>query len=286
MVGALALAIALVAGGAAWWWTRAAPSADAHIRNAWGPMLERGGNVTIAIGTPASLFVRDFRDAPEPVGDPPYRLSVPRDERFLEWYRHARGVALGKNAILHPHVHGPQWGDAAAAVAVSALLGAHGASVEVAPSARVHPVALRDKNAVIIGRQEYTDAVAGFTPENGLAIEYNAAERKMGVHNRKPQQGEPTWWFGTPRRNYGLITVLPSESSAHKRTILFCGINSDGAEAGARFFTSPAKLAELADQFARKGLKQWPAHYQVVVKTESLDTYALHANLEFLKVVR
>jgi hypothetical protein len=290
LLGAAAGMALLLAAAGLWQFVRSTTEASQqrNLRAAWGPMLERGASVTIAIGTPASLFVRDFGNAEEPLGDPGYRLPVPRDPKFAEWYKGVRNATIGKTAILHPNAHSPLWGDAAAASVLSRMLGAHGVGVEVAPSARVHPVALRERNAIIIGRPEYTNTAGALLPEDGLAVEYSAAERAVGVHNRAPKAGEPAWWFATGglRHNFGLITVLTADSGSRKRTILLSGINSDGAEAGARYFTSPDKLEELDRLFQQAGHPDWPPRYQIVVRTESLDTYSLQTRFEFLRILK
>lgn len=272
------------------WLLRAAStgSRDGNLVQAWGPMLEPGASVVIAIGTPASMFVRDFGNAEPPIGDPVFRPQIPRTPEFENWYRSARNMALGRNAILHPQFHGPLWGDAAAAVVVSRMLGEHHIPVEILPGARLHAVAFRDRNAVLIGRPEYSDAVRLLTPEDGLAVEYNAARRVLGVHNRRPGQGEPEWWFSTGglRHGYGLISVLSLDGLGKRRTIMLSGINSDGAEAGARFLTSPEGLKQLDAAFRKRGLTKWPASFQVVVRTESVDTYSLQTKFEFLRVFK
>lgn len=255
------------------------------MTEAWGRMLGKGSTVTIAIGTPASFFVRDFGDADPPDGDPRYRLPFTRDKAFEEWYRITRNLPLGRTAILHPNAHSPLWGDSAAASVVSRMLGEHGVTVEIVPSARVHPVALRERNAVIIGRPEYTDAAKAFLPEDALTVEYSVTDRTVGIHNRSPKPGEPAWWFPSDglRHNYGLITVV-TDAPARTKTVLLAGINSDGAEAGARFLTSPDKLADLDKRFRESGLSQWPGSFQVVVRTESMDTYSLQTRFEFLRI--
>lgn len=288
--GALtALGLVLVAG---WVWTlvvRHPGSRESRLlAKAWGPMIESGASVTIAVGTPASFFIRDFGDAPAPVGDPPYRLTIARDPELDDWYKRTRNVPLGKTFILHPNAHAPLWGDAAAAGVLARMFGAHSVQVDQLPSARVHPVALRDRNAVIIGRAEYTDAVRALIPEDGLSVEYSASERKVGVHNRQPKSGEPQWWFsqGGLRHNYGLVTVLSTAGEARRRMVLLSGINSDGAEAGARFFISPDKLQDLDNQFRKAGFEKWPDRFQVVVRTESMDTYSLETKFEFLRALK
>jgi hypothetical protein len=289
LLGVVAGMATLAAGAGIW--TTLAPKPEARetalLTKAWGSMLERGSNVTIAIGTPASFFVRDFGNAEPPVGDPSYRLPFHRDAMFEDWYTRTRNAPLGKTAIFHPNAHSPLWGDAAAASVLSRMFGSHGVLVEQVPSARVHPVGLRDRNSIIIGRPEYTDATRSLVPEEGLAVEYSAKDRLVGVHNRKPKQGEQEWWFATGglRHNHGLITVLSADAGARKRIVLFSGINSDGAEAGARFFTTPGKLEDLERRFKQAGLSQWPPRYQVVVRTESVDTYSLQVEFEFLRIL-
>ena len=290
LLGALAGMALLAAGAAVWTLVLPKPEAgsEQQLARAWGPMLDRNTSVTIAIGTPVSFFVRDFGSAEPPIGDPPYRLPFTRDAIFEEWYRRLRNSSLGKTVIMHPNAHSPLWGDAAAASILSRVFGAHGVLVEQVPSARVHPVALRDRNAVIIGRPEYTDAARTLIPEGGLTIEYSAADRAVGIHNPAPKPGEPAWWFATGglRHNYGLITVLTSDGTASKRMVLLAGINSDGAEAGARFFTSPEKLAGLDQRFRQAGYTDWPPSFQIVVRTESLDTYSLQTKFEFLHILK
>ncbi|MBL8230543.1 MAG: hypothetical protein JNL98_18780 [Bryobacterales bacterium] len=288
--GALTGVCAVLLAGAVWAMAVRYPGSRESrlLAKAWGPMIEPGASVTIAIGTPASFFIRDFGDAPAPIGDPPYRLTIARDPELEDWYKRTRNATLGKMFILHPNAHAPLWGDAAAAGVLARMFGAHSAQVDQLPSARVHPVALRDRNAVIIGRPEYTDAARALIPEDGLSVEYSASERKVGVHNRKPKTGEPEWWFsqGGLRHNYGLVTVLSTVGEARRRMVLLSGINSDGAEAGARFFTSPDKLQDLDNQFRQAGFERWPDRFQVVVRTESMDTYSLETKFEFLRTLK
>lgn len=288
----LASGVVLLAAAAGLWWMWRAnavqPAPSRLLAEAWGPMLQRGANITIAVGTPASFFVRDFGDAEPPVGDPVYRLPFRRDAEFEQWYLRSRNTTLGKSVILHPNIHSPLWGDAAASAVISRLFGAYGASVEIAPSARVHPVALRERNAVIIGRGEYTDAARAFAPEDGLVVEYSPEKRAVGIHNRKPGNGEQEWWFATGglRHNFGLITVLSPDGAETRRTLLLAGINSDGAEAGARVLTTPDKLEELDKRFRQAGLTHWPPRYQAVVRTESLDTYSLETHVQFVRILK
>ncbi len=271
----LILALALV-----WLWRSSGQDLRAK---AWGSMIRPGSSVVIAVGTPASMFVRDFGNAEPPLGDPGYRLDAPQTEQFREWYKAAQKRTLGPKAFLHPNIHSALWGDAAAANVVTAFLAAQGARVETIPAARTHPVALRDRHAVLIGRPEYTEAVQRLLPEPGITVIYSGEKRAMGVFHRATKQ----WWFAQNglRDNYGLITVLPSDAARQFKTIVLCGINSDGSDAAARFLSSGAGLAELNAAMQKAGHRIWPAAYQVVVRTKSVDNYTMDAHLEHLHVL-
>jgi hypothetical protein len=260
------------------------PRSESLVGRAWGSMIEPGADVVIGVGTPASMFVRDFGNVEPPVGDPGYRLDVPDTEKFRDWYKSAQHKPLGARAFLHPNIHSPLWGDSAAAVTATRLLTQHRAHVEMIPAARTHPIALRDRNAILIGRPEYTEAVQRLLPDNGLTVAYSAEKRALGIVNRANKQ----WWFAQNglRDNFGLITVLPSDAAQHFKTIVFCGINSDGADAAARFFSSQAGLAELDAAMQKAGHRTWPAAYQVVVRTKSVDNYTMDSHFEALYIVR
>ncbi|WP_321470300.1 hypothetical protein [uncultured Paludibaculum sp.] len=277
LLGFVAVALVLA------WQIRQTPEGERLLRAAWGPMVEPGTEVTIALATPLQLYVRDFGDDPPPTGDPSFRTEIDRTPAFEGWYRQWRNHPLGKTAFLHPNHHSPLWGDASAALVVTQVLAAHGAHIETIPAYRTHAVALRERNAVLVGRPEYSETVSSLMPEGGITVEYNPQHRRLGVHNRSPKKGETEWWYATDnlRLNYGLITVLPTEQAGRRRLIIFSGINSDGSEAGAKFYTSPVGLGELEKHFAGS----WPRKFQVVVKTESVDTYTLQTHFEFVRVL-
>lgn len=278
-----ALSVALLVGGWRLWQARTQPESERLLKAAWGPMVEPGTEVTVALATPLQLYVRDFGNDPPPTGDPAFRTEIDRTPGFEQWYTRWRNHPLGKTAFLHPNHHSPLWGDASAALVVTQALASRGAHVETIPAYRTHAVALRERNAVLIGRPEYSETVSSLMPEGGVTVEYNPAYRRLGVHNRSPRKGETEWWYATDnlRLNYGLVTVLPTDQAGRRRLIIFSGINSDGSEAGAKFFTSTEGLAELEKRFGGG----WPRKFQVVVRTESVDTYSLQTHFEFVRVL-
>jgi hypothetical protein len=86
---------------------------------------------------------------------------------------------------------------------------------------------------------------------------------------------------------FGLITVLPSESSTHQqnRTVVFSGINSAGTQAAAEFFTSPEHLLELKKQLKKDGHDTFPPAYQVVVRSETDDNILLSFHYETYRTI-
>ena len=81
---------------------------------------------------------------------------------------------------------------------------------------------------------------------------------------------------------YGLITVLPNESSVEhpRRTVIFSGVNSAGAQAAAEFFSSPENLTELRRRLNGEGHNHFPTAYQVVVGAETDDNILLNFKYE------
>ncbi|MCX6611553.1 MAG: hypothetical protein NTW74_11970 [Acidobacteria bacterium] len=261
------------------------PAGERNLIALWGPMAVRGATVTIAVATPASLLLRDFGNAEAPV-ELKYGLPVPRTPEFEDWYKREYRKNLGKAAFFQLNARSPLWGDAVAAFVVGSRLGQYGAKIEMMSATQVTAAALRDKNVVIIGSADYPDSIAGWMPGGGLSVEHNAVHRMVGIHNRSPRPKEPEWWFPSDnyRHSYGLITVASSDSTAKRRTMILSGINSDGAEAAARYFTSEDNVNSLLAEFRRAGRATWPDRYQVLVETESLDTYNLRTKVKHVRV--
>jgi len=86
---------------------------------------------------------------------------------------------------------------------------------------------------------------------------------------------------------YGLITVLPSESTTNHqhRTLIFSGVNSAGTQAAAEFFSSPENLLELRKHLKREGHDNFPAAYQVAVSAETDDNILLNFKYETHRVI-
>ncbi|MCX6602743.1 MAG: hypothetical protein NTV52_04040 [Acidobacteria bacterium] len=136
------------------------------VQKVWGPFLERGSSVTLLLASSPNLWVREFGKDPLPVGDPPFTLPAPDDPRFLDWYRRTvlrDPVRLG----LHPNSHAVMGGEASAAVTVAGFLAARGVQLEQFQAESPSAAEIKDRNAIVLGRAEYSGVAAALQPSNG-----------------------------------------------------------------------------------------------------------------------
>jgi len=142
---------------------------------------------------------------------------------------------------------------------------------------------LRRRNVVLFGAPEYSPAVTHFLEKCPLTVKYLAS-----IIGRGPGQSSTALYSGKRGAQnrmthvYGLITVLPSDNSTEhpRRTVIFSGINSAGAQAAAEFFSSPENLIEFRKHLNREGHNNFPPAYQVVVRAETDDNILLNFKYE------
>lgn len=254
-------------------WLRSGPEKAAVA--VWGPMLDRGSRVTVALSTPVQLWLRQFDPQTPPVNDPPFVLPVPADPRLAEWLAKQRPDMIGRHVLLHPNNHSPLWGEAAGAVAVAEFLAARSVHVELIGERNLRPAALKERNAIVIGRSEYNRAAQALQPTRSFEVRFVPGIREMAVVDgagavrfRKLDGG---------RTNFGVATFITRQTSqGPARSVLFSGINSDATQAAMEFMTSPHRLAELVREFQDRN-RRVPDSFQVVVRTTSNDTQTLNA---------
>jgi len=244
------------------------------IQTIWGEAAERGSRVTIALSAPLQFWIRNLGDAPQPVDDPPFLAPAPKSPEFEAWFlRH--GQADTARAFLHPNLHSPLWGDASGAIALTRFFSARGVEIEFLAERNVRPAALRDRNAVVIGRAEYSYSIAQLQPGNGYRIAYDRERRRVAVFD--PAGKAVHYRERGGQINYGIATMLVNRTDRGAlRTVQFSGINSDAAQAAVEYLTSGRHLAELIGWVTAQG-RPMPASFQVVVRTTSRDTYSLKA---------
>jgi hypothetical protein len=253
---------------------RSQSAEERAVRDIWGPAAARGSTTTLVLATPMQLWVRQFLDVPTPVLDPPFTLPVPDSPVFAEWFKRS-AQREPRALLLHPNNHSPLWGDAAGAAALVRFLTARGVRTELLGEPNVRAATLKDRNGIVIGRADYSMAVGALEPANGYSVRYVPEQRGVGV----VEPGGKVAFLREKggRINYGLATFLTRRTAdGERRTVLFSGINSDGAQAAVEYVTSPRTMIELQSRL-RAGKSEMPASFQVVVRTMSSDTFTLQA---------
>lgn len=248
------------------------------LREAWGPLLLPNGHPVICIATPVHLMLR-----PDPVriprGDP--GSEVPE---LLDWYRTIPSAPPVDKLYVRPSTTSLFWGDCVGAVAVSRIFAQAHSNPEIIQESAFSIAALRDRNAILFGRSDYSRAVAMLTRETPFEIRYWPEIQESAVINRCPLDNEPAVYlpsFSGENRSevvFGLITVIPSKSATpgQHQTVILSGTISPGAQAAAEFFCSPRHLEAFQHILADKdGVKGFPEAYQIVVKAQVQGTMAL-----------
>jgi hypothetical protein len=246
------------------------------VREVWGPLLKRGGTVTVVVAAPMQLWIRDFGDLPVQRPTAGFLTPLPQDKPLFEWY--SRLMFRTPKALWgQPNSHSPLWGDAASAVTACRFLSRRGVEVELLPESAIRPAALKERNVVLIGRGDYSSVVEVLQPGDGYFVRYDSAKNEVGVVDSRGGHGFFRERDGVV--NYGLVTVCTPHSAQRdaNRYIIVSGINSDGSQAGVEFLQSPDKMADLKKRLNAGGYKDWPASFQVVVRTISSDSYTMQA---------
>jgi hypothetical protein len=288
--------------GAFYWLSWARASSDPVLRGtpavlpailaeAWGPILGPSADVLICVGNPPSFSVHSaIAGMPAPPASPssfndPGGRALPQE--LLDWYRRKYPTPDNYDHFLTITTNATYWGDSIGAMtALKAMISA-GVAPQMFPEKVVTMPTLRRRNVVLFGAPEYSPAVAHFLEKCPLTVSYpNSIQSREGQF--------PATRYSTKRDEknrlvqvYGLITVLPSESTTNHqhRTLIFSGVNSAGTQAAAEFFSSPENLHELRRHLKREGHDNFPAAYQVAVSAETDDNILLNFKYETHRVI-
>lgn len=253
------------------------------LSEAWGPLLAPNADVMICIANPSMLAVHAPQDMS---GDDPNMFLTASD--LGHWIKEKFRLTTEQRPLLSVTTNGTYWGDSLGAMAALKTLATVGHSAHVFPEKVTTISTLRHRNVVLFGAPEYSPAIAHFLEKCPLTVNYLSAVVSRESENQAAQH--------FPLRRdaqfraielYGLITVLPSESSTSEqyRTIIFSGVNSAGAQAAAEFFSSPSHLLELQKKMKLEGHDHFPPAYQVVVKAEPDDNLLLSFKYETHRVI-
>jgi len=254
------------------------------LAEAWGPILSLNAEVLICVANPPSFSVHSTT-TPLPASTPSFNDPGGRQmpKELLDWYRQRYPAPDDQNHFLTITTNATYWGDSIGAMTALRLLTSAGVTPQMYPEKVVAVPTLRRRNVVLFGAPEYSPAVTHFLEKCPLTVKYLAS-----IIGRGPGQSATALYSGKRGAQnrmthvYGLITVLPSDNSTEhpRRTVIFSGINSAGAQAAAEFFSSPENLIEFRKHLNREGHNNFPPAYQVVVRAETDDNILLNFKYE------
>ncbi len=259
------------------------PDIPAILTEAWGPILNPHSNALICVANPPSLSVhsaaRQITPSPNSqlIFNDPGGRPMPRE--LLDWYRYRFPTVSGQHHYLTITTNATYWGDAIGAMTALRTMTSAGVIPQMFPEKVVALPTLRRRNVVLFGAPEYSAAVTYFLEKCPLTVKY-----LNSIVSRSPgQPGNSIYSIKRDAKNravqvYGLITVMPSESSTEHqhRTVVFSGINSAGAQAAAEYFSAPENLIELRKHLSKEGHNRFPTAYQVVVSGETDENILLN----------
>jgi hypothetical protein len=255
------------------------------MTEAWGPILAPNADVLLCVGNPPAFSVLPGPFSPAPsqaplVGERP----LPPDLYGL----YATRYPAATNLKLTFTTNATYWGDVLGALTVFKTLNAADISPHMFPEIVTTMPTLRLRNVILFGAPAYSPTVAHFLEKCPLQVNYldaivgPATEQLPAARYalKRDQQQRLT-------QVYGLITVLPGESSVNhqSRILIFSGVNSAGAQAAAEFFSSPEHLLELKNELKKAGFDTFPPAYQVVVSAETDDSILLSFSYETFRII-
>lgn len=255
------------------------------VTEAWGPLLAPNADVLLCVANPPAFSV-----LPGPFSPPPPQAPLtgerPLPRQLYELY--ATRYPATANLSLTVTTNATYWGDVLGALTASKTLNAAGVSPQLFPEMVTTMPTLRRRSVILFGAPAYSPAVAHFLEKCPLHVNYldaiigPATEQSPAARYalKRDQRQRLTQVFG-------LITVLPGESSANQQTciLIFSGVNSAGAQAAAEFFSSPEHLLELKKELKKAGHDTFPPAYQVVVSAETDDSILLNFHYEAFRII-
>ncbi len=263
--------------------TGSSPAVIAPIlTEAWGPILAPNADVLMCVANPPSLAVHDESEIFN--NDPTVHQAAPD---LKNWIKPRFRTTSGNDLFLSITTNSTYWGDSLGAMATLKILSYAGLTSHILPEKVTTVSTLRRRNVILFGAPEYSPAITHFLEKCPLSVSYlrgivsqEDASNQLRYAIKRDQQFHAT-------EVYGLITVLPSESSTgdQHRTVIFSGVNSAGAQAAAEFFSSPENLLELQTHLKKEGYERFPPAYQVVVKADPDDNLLLSFKYETHRVI-
>jgi hypothetical protein len=286
------MAVTMLVAGALYWLSVNRPHTNVRTASlapvlveAWGPLFSPGTEVLVCVANPTSISIHPEAVSGSPIATFSDPNSRPLPAELMDWIKQRFPATTGQQHLT-PTTNATYWGDTLGALTAYKTLTMAGAVPRLFPERVLSIPALRQRNVVLLGAGEYSPAIAHFMEKCPLSANFLNGIAPTG------QPENPLYRLRRDQSNrltqvFGLITVLPSDSSVNQqhRTVIFSGINSAGTQAAAEFFTSPENLNVLKQQLAKDGHTTFPPAYQVVVRSETDDSILLNYHYETYRLV-
>jgi len=214
--------------------------------------------------------------------------QLPEELNLKAWYAERYPVKQGDNLYFVPNHNSPLWGDAASAITLSRLLAHAGADTEVLPERVQSAFALRNRNAILIGRPEISPAAAVFLKDMYYNIHYSAEIHDQEVYWTDAATGQVKELSRKPGTVHGLITVINEQRNdgVETRLVIISGENSAGSLAAAEYFSCASCMREFKDRLRVDGIQEFPRTYQIVLSTEQNEVLPFNYALETYRVIQ
>lgn len=250
---------------------------SSHLESFWKPVLGSGRTTALLVGQPVHLWVRDIKGEATPKDYAHLPDPLPASQAFLNYVRPR--VSNNADLVLHPSPNATLWGDASGAAAAVRFLAFRGRNSELIPESTLRSgAALRGRPVLAFGRPEYSLAIQRYlAAAGGYTIGMRNDLQRYSIHRTSDPKDYFTNTLPPNEVNHGLVTVL---DDGEGRVMVFSGITSDGSIASFDYMTNEENLEQLWTRLQGEGLKSWPSSFQVVLKVNSSQGYAMGAQYE------
>ncbi len=240
------------------------PVPDPIVAEAWAPFAKRPSSVLLVAATPLFLVL-----GPESHGGFKTPTYPAPSEAYPLFREHRPLPAPSKLGMIFT-------GDAVgvgnmnAVVLASNVLRELGAVPQVLPERTAMMSVIHGRDTVLFGAPVDSQAISDLLEKTPMSVVYDESVKEFVVRDRETGQVfyPEKEANGDFRTVYGLVSVLNTRDSDRGRLgmVIFSGVTSVGVHGAAEYFTSPHLLRQLRNIFAKEGVNEFPAAYQVVVK--------------------
>ena len=254
------LALAFLAG--VWLRGFVIPTPDGFIAEAWGPLINKDGDVLVSVASHGHMQVGARYTRP-----PESARAVDAPPPVYEWYRRYHPLPPGKNLYLEFVNTSTRFGDAIGAAEVVRTIATAGGKAQIFPETSVSEAMFRDRNIVLIGMPENSSSIDRLLSNGSFRVLYDETLQKETIVGPTATYVTQIDASGTIL-SYGLVTVLRGQGvqGAQHRIMIFSGSHSSCTVGATEFMSSPAHLRDFRDRLRKQGHSSFPPAYQMVVR--------------------